>query len=426
MRNKSRRKIVAFSFALVGVHLMPGLIAPMDLAPPVYAREAREAHSPVSALDTGDLAKLHFSPSGIPLIEHSGDLSKLFSSVENGRFYTHDHNGSKIYFSLDADLQTYAQQLLSKYAVLWGAIVALDPRTGRLMALAGHSEQQPDSISMITAADFKAASLFKLITAAAAVEESGMSGDDVIFYRGGNYTLSRRNYLPDNRRDKRKMSLADALGKSCNPAFARVALNYLSPLALEDYAHRFGFNEQLPFEILLESSSMEMSVDPFNVARTAAGFGDVTINPVHAALLTSVFANRGTMMRPYLVESIVDSRGALKYKARPSQLGSPISASTAHEVLQMMRKTVTSGTARRVFRRHKSFRRGNIQIAAKTGTLRGDDQRGTNYWFVATAPAENPEIALAALVIDPGGARVNGSGLGTSFLDYYVSRVPHR
>ena len=189
----------------------------------------------------------------------------------------------------------------------------------------------------------------------------------VIKYRGGNYTLTRYNYRPDKRRDRRRISLADAMGKSCNPAFARVALNRLSLGVLQNYAVSFGFNGSLPFDLPLDESRFNCPNDDFEVARTAAGFGDVTVSPLHAAVITAAIANDGKIMKPYIVDRVLDSSGSLTYRAQPSLYKRAVLSTTAQEVLEMMVATVETGTARRYFKRSRNPKLREIQVAAKTG-----------------------------------------------------------
>jgi cell division protein FtsI/penicillin-binding protein 2 len=85
----------------------------------------------------------------------------------------------------------------------------------------------------------------------------------------------------------------------------------------------------------------------------------------------------------------------------------------------MMVATVEEGTARKQFRKAKSRRLRNMSVAAKTGTLSGKTPVGRYHWFIGAAPSTSPEIAVAALVIDPGGARINGTGLARKLLDFY-------
>ena len=246
-----------------------------------------------------------------------------------------------------------------------------------------------------------------------------MEGSDQIYFRGGNYTLERSNYLPDASKDRRKISFADALGKSINPAFARVGLSQLSRAVLERYALNFGFNSRIPFEAPLEMSKFELPDDDYLVARTAAGFGEVTLSPLHAAVLTGAIGNHGLMMKPYLIEQVTDAKGAVRFQAQPTPLRTSILRSTSQELLNMMQSTVEVGTARKQFLRSKSATLRSLSIAAKTGTLNGTDPKGTYHWFVAAVPAENPEIAVCALVISTGYSRVGGSALARELLEYY-------
>ncbi len=331
-----------------------------------------------------------------------------------------DQNGRRLELTLDSFLQERATLILERNRVPWGAIVALDPKTGRVLALAGHSSRDPSSSNVALRGSFPAASLFKLITAAAAVERAGVDGEEIVRFRGGNYTLGPSNYLPIASRDSRSMSVSDALGKSCNPVFAHLALNKLSTESLAQYAVNFGFNSTLPFEASVEASAFSLPADSYSFARTAAGFGDVQLSPLHAAVITGTLANGGEMMRPYLVSRVVGSDGNVLYQSRSARIRKSVLASTAREVLDMMVSTVSNGTARKQFKNIQQ-KLPNYQIAAKTGTLTGSQPDGLYTWFVAAAPVENPQLAIASLVIDPGNARVKGSALGRQFMEQYLA-----
>ena len=360
---------------------------------------------------------ISFSDSGTAeLVSLSG-----FSGLDDGKYFGVAEQGEKVTFSFDPVLHQKAEELLKKFRVPWGALVAIEPSTGRVLALAGHSEMQPHESSFALKASFPAASLFKIVTGAAAVETSGLSAHSEIKFRGGNYTLSKGNYLPSDRLDRRAMSLAEAMAKSCNPAFARVALRNLDQSVLTQYAQGFGFNMSISSEFPLNRSSFDLPPDDYAFARTAAGFGDAFISPVHAAMLMSAIANGGTLFRPYIIESVEDAQGALMYQAESIALRDSVLQSTAHEVLDMMRDTARSGTAKRAFSRRNSSGISIPSIAAKTGTLSGSAPKGLYRWLVASAPLKNPEIVIASLVIDPGHARINGVELGRHFLEFYFA-----
>lgn len=361
-----------------------------------------------------DHLSLVYSNTGRPQL---GGLPK-FTTSDGKHYFAFAGDSSRIYFTVNPKLQARAEQILQSYSVSWGAIVAVDPRSGRILALAGHSSEEPElGQSVALRATFPAASLFKLVTASAAVERSGLTGNSIISFRGGNYTLSKTNYDPNIRTDRRLMSLEDALGKSCNPVFARVAMNHLTPKLLSQYALNFGFNSVLPFEVSPGVSRFALGEGEYEFARTAAGFGDVTLSPLHAAVIVGALANRGRMMTPYLVDKVVDHLGAVRYESHPIQLRNSVSESTARELLSMMRATTESGTARKYFASPAGLQ--EVPVAGKTGTLRGNDPEGLYHWFVAAAPEQAPEVAIAALVIDNGKAKLGGTKAGKLFLETY-------
>ncbi len=349
-------------------------------------------------------------PSNAEWVNASGLISSLASG---GRFV--DQKGFKHSLTVDSKLQSVAEDILDRYKVPWGAIVALEPDTGKVLAMAsrgGDSDGNPIALR----AGFPAASLFKLVTGAAAIEESGMTSQSMVSYRGGNYSLNKGNYLPDRSRDKRSMSLGEAMGKSVNPVFARVALGELSADILKDYASKFGFFDPVSFDLPVEASSFATIEDDFQLARTSAGFGEVGISPLHAAVLSASIGNGGVMMRPYIVDQVEDQFGRLVRKGSPQSLGRIVLDSTAQELTGMMEKTLTTGTGRKQFRRWKGR---DFKIAGKTGTLSGKNPKGRYHWFVGNAPSVKPDISVAALVIDPGNARINGTGMARLFLEKF-------
>lgn len=341
---------------------------------------------------------------------------------DSGEAYVFDQYGNRIYFTIDPWLQQAANQLLIHYRVPWGAIVLFEPKTGKIRAVAGHSARTPEADATIPfRATYPAASLFKMITGAAAVETAGLKETDQITFRGGNYTLGEGNYRPDTRKDRRNMTVGEAMGKSVNPVFGRIALTKLTPPTLAKFAGAFNFNAPIPLEVAVEPSRYTHPADEYELSRTGAGFGDVEISPLHAAMIAGSMSYNGIMMRPYLISKIAKSDGRVIYSPRPSELRRTVRPTTAQEVIRMMTHTVSEGTAKRHFSNLDSSALRGITIAAKTGTLKGDNPVGLYRWFVAAAPIENPQIAVAALVVDMGGARIHGTGLGRRMLDYYFT-----
>lgn len=319
--------------------------------------------------------------------------------VEDGKYVTHFENGITATYTLDIKIQQRVMAYFERHKVPYGAFVAISPKTGKILALADYSARDPQKKDITLQASYPAASLFKLITAAAAVEEKQISPDISIPYRG-EFNRLRPAYWKDNpNKDRLKMSMAEAFAKSNNIVFAKIAHRWLDIPTLVRYGERFQFNHSIPFEIPIEISRMEINEN--GLEKTAAGFGKVAISPMHAALITSAIANEGIMMAPCMVDFVTNTAGEKLYECSPREINQPISSDTASVLKEMMRKTVQNGTVKNIFRkryREQSIR--EISIGGKTGSLRGKNPKGRYTWFVAMAPLENPEIVVAAMVIN--------------------------
>ena len=149
--------------------------------------------------------------------------------------------------TLDASLQAQLTSLLTQYEVPYGAVVVLEPSTGRVLAMAEHSAAQPGLRGLSTRAVFPAASIFKLVTGSALVE-AGVSPEEQMCYHGGKRRLSPK-LLEDSGRDGSCQSLAEAMGKSANVIFAKMTQRHLSPDVLRRVAARFRFNREIAFPV---------------------------------------------------------------------------------------------------------------------------------------------------------------------------------
>ncbi|MBX7138478.1 MAG: hypothetical protein K1X83_10900 [Oligoflexia bacterium] len=340
-----------------------------------------------------------------------------FSSRLGGQVASLSRQNDFIFYSIDPALQRRAQELIDRASAPHAAIVAMEPTSGRILAIA---EKSPMISNLAMHAGFPAASLFKLVTTAAALENGAIQPSSLIAFRGGTYTLNQWNFLPDARKDHQIMSVAEALGKSCNPVFARIALKHLSPKTLRFYAQTFGFDTDLGLEAPLSSSHAVIPEDSYGLSRTAAGFGDVRISPVHAAAIMSGIANHGMLPKPRLVERVLNSRGDLVYQARTEIVRHLTRTETANTLLNMMENTTTLGTSRREFSRKSALSLAGIKVAAKTGTLKGTNPPGLNNWFIAAAPIQNPRIAVSVIVVDPRGLSSKASYLGREMIEKYL------
>lgn len=342
-------------------------------------------------------------------------LPSLRSKVGT-RYAVENNRGNVALLTIDPELQSLVERLVASAQSPHVAAVVMDPTSGRILSYASKSPTIPN---LVLHADFPAASLFKLVTSAAALEQGALSPSSQVWFRGGTYTLNRYNYLPDRKRDRRVMSASEALGRSCNPAFARIALNFLDAKVIRSYAEYFGFNTPIPFDVPLPQSMAAIPAEKYLFSRTAAGFGDVHLSPLHAAALMSAIANDGIMPRPYLVDRVLSPDGQLVHRASPEAVQPVVSATTARRLREMMEYTTTVGTSRREFMIKNRPLLGNIRVAGKTGTLTGSNPKGMTNWFVGAAPLDNPQVSLAVIVVDPRGISTRASHIGRRIFQEY-------
>lgn len=340
-----------------------------------------------------------------------------FDSVLGGKYASTSQNDDLVVFSLDRELQDYVEDLVRKTSVPHVSIVAMDPMSGKILAIFSKSTNR--QVNLSTHSGFRAASLFKLVTSAAALEYAKLSPEQGVHFRGGTYTLNKYNYLPNPRLDRRFMSITEALGRSCNAVFARIALKFIPPNVLQHYTNLFGFNFSLNTDFPIEMSHATIPDSQYSLSRTAAGFGEVSITPIHAAAIMAGIANGGFLPKPHIIDRVISRDGNQLYEADYVANKRFLEQDTTEKLLDMMVATTTIGTSKREFYIGKSPRLPGVKVAAKTGTLRGDDPKGINNWFIAAAPKENPKIVLSVVVVHPTSVTTRASRLGRMVLEKY-------
>jgi cell division protein FtsI/penicillin-binding protein 2 len=327
-----------------------------------------------------------------PLPSEAVTLGDVHLDPSLGRYVAPLGEGRAI-LTLDPRLQARLERSLATYRVPWGATVLLEPASGRILALAEHTGAEPRGKGVALSALAPAASIFKIVTAAALLEK-GVGPENEVCYHGGKRRLAPRLLRDDPRRDRRCLSLASAFGRSANVVFAKLADRDLAPEILRATARRFLFNVPIAFSRPLDVSTAEVPEDPFDAASTAAGFGSVKLTPLHAALLAAIVANGGVFVPPLLVDEVEGV--PLPAAPLPWRV---VDETVAERLGEMMEETVTSGTARRVFRRAAPALRG-VQVAGKTGSLAEAQPYRDYSWFVGYAPADRPEVAVATLIVN--------------------------
>lgn len=329
----------------------------------------------------------------------------------SGRFSVAAGPGRNLTFftTLDSGLQAFAVERLSNALAPVAAAVVIRPSDGRVLTLAWHNSSG-EKFNPALEARFPAASVFKMVTAAAALEKGGLNPASTIAYNGKAHTIYRGQLKERTTKWTRRPTLAEAFGKSVNPVFGKLA-DRLGPEKMAAQAARMGFNTPPGLEISAGASTVEVPEEKgYQLSLVGAGFHRTnTLSPVHAALMAASVLTDGDMVNP----SIID-RVELQDRDRPVRVvyrgpGGPdrkvMSSETAAAMRKLMAATVKRGTARKTFRRARRDKvLKYLELGGKTGSINDADHRYRCDWYVGYArgkkggPAAGEEIALAVLV----------------------------
>ncbi len=333
-------------------------------------------------------------------------------------------NSYKIKYTLDQDLQKHADNLLSKYNPDYGAIFMINAKTGEVLAMASHQKLNPNAENLNMKATFPAASVFKVVTATAAIDYAKFNPQQKIAFNGGNYTLYKKNVLSDKiNRWTRFITLKDAFAKSINTAFGRLTMENIKPEVLADYADRFLFNSNLETDFGVERSVANVPNEKgFELTQVASGYNrNSTMSPVHGAMIAASIVNEGKMVTPYIVKSIQNDENENIYVGKPYFNEPVMTKASALKMKDMMEQTVLTGTSRKTFRQmilDKRFK--EIEMGGKTGHFSGTNPKGTNDWFVGYAEDGETKIAIAAITVNVKKWTVKSSALAQMmFKKYY-------
>lgn len=360
----------------------------------------------------------------------TGRASELLPQNLVDEILGRDRRGATVVTTIDAKLQKVAKQALGS---LPGGVVALDPRTGDILAMVANPSYDPNRLAshnldqarqawkqlngdpvkpLLSRASqelFPPGSTFKLVTASAALE-NGMT-PNTMFPNPPQLDLPQTTHNLSNFGGEHclggapQLTLAQALQVSCNVVFGEIGLK-LGAEKLVAQAERFGFDQHIPFDIpfaegqIPQASSFKDALPA--VAFSAIGQQSVTANPLQMALVAEAIANKGVEMRPRLVSEIRDPSGRVVKTFGPVPFGQPISATTAAEMTAMMEAVVQQGTG-------TAAQIPGIQVAGKTGTAQ-TVSGNPHAWFVSFAPANDPRIVVAVVVLNGGSLGSDATG----------------
>ncbi len=285
--------------------------------------------------------------------------------------------------SLDPELQHRVERRLRQSMALGGIAVFLDPASGRIMALATYNKDRKHPLAAFWKA-YPAASIFKIVTAAAALEEGLLEPASILAYTGRNHTLYRRDLTAKVYPWSTRVSLREAFALSLNPVFGKIGIYTLGPTRLRRFGSRFFFGQPLPSEVPFETSRLAVPADRIGIAEVASGFNDRTLLTVlHAAWIGSVVVSDGAAPAPWLVVSARDGTGREIYRHTSSPPIRVLSPGTARKMRKLMEATVRYGTCRKSFAgRRRDRRLRGIVFGGKTGNVNNRRNTIKYDWFV--------------------------------------------
>lgn len=303
-----------------------------------------------------------------------------------------------------------------------GAAVALEPETGRILAMASVPSFEPNRLASHDTQEIQAAyqeleqdaaqpllnralqatyppgSTFKVVTAAAALS-SGEYEPSTRIPAPDSLTLPQtthqiHNFGGSSCAGGGPDTLEHALEVSCNTAFANLGME-VGADAIREQAQAFGFGDEIEVPMPAAESVYPSGMDQAQTALSAIGQYDVRVTPLQAAMVAAGVANDGVVMDPYLVEEIKAPDLSTVEKGRPDRYGRALTPDVAEELTQMMRRVVEagSGTAAQI---------PGVAVAGKTGTAQHATDEPPHAWFIGFAPADDPQIAVA-VVVESGG-----------------------
>jgi len=357
---------------------------------------------------------------GSKAFDHGFTPADIYTLLQSGRPEGLLPSGNRVTLSLNEELQAEIFDLFRRFNPLYGVFAAMEPDTGRVVALVGYRRGGGSDPWLPLKAIYPAASLIKVVTASAAIERGKVSPQDEISYRGGIYGISRRGLHAPDGRGTPSMTLEEAIARSANAVFGKVAVNHVGGPVLEEYLAKFGFGERIPFDLPVEPSRAEVPREEFELARTGAGFGEVYVSPLHMAMIMSAIASGGAMPRPVLIDRVEDRDGEPLYESSPTKWRDTVLPETANAVVRMMVKTVEMGTSHRTFGTpERTPLLHDMDVAGKTGSLSGWTPSVHFEWFAGVAPVGSPRLALAALVVNDGRWKIKGSYVGKEAFNSY-------
>lgn len=320
---------------------------------------------------------------------------KTIETVSDGQCY-------RVETTLDIPLQHYLLENLDTHSARYIGIVVMEPATGRILAMVSYNRSD-EKQNACTENLYPAASVFKIITASAAVEKCGFTPDSKIGYLGNKYTLYKYQMRDPKHANLNWINLEDSFAQSVNPVFGKIGIKHLGKTTIEKYSQAFGFNRHFDFELPVNPSVIHITDEPYHWAEIASGFNRQTlISPLHGAMMTATVLNKGRLIEPMIVERVLDEKSRIVYSSHLNVVNRAVDPNSAETIREIMKATISSGTCRKAFRGYaKDEILSQLEIGGKTGSINTEAQDARNDWFVGYAAEKkgHKAIVISAVIV---------------------------
>ena len=324
--------------------------------------------------------------------------------------------GARVLTSIDPELQQVAYDALAGRP---GAVIAMEPSTGRILAMVSGPSYDPNQLAQhrtsavleyyreleadgdrplsnraIAGDQYFPGSVFKVLMVAAALE-SGQYSAGSEFDNPPELRLPLSSSIVTNSGGVlcgagETVTLEESLIRSCNIPFAELGVE-LGEGAIGSMADNFGFGATLEIPLRVTPSRFPRGMDQAQLMLSSFGQFDVRVTPLQVAMMSAAIANDGVLMSPTLVDQVLSPDLRVLEQTRPREYSTPISPATAAEISRMMVAGVSQGVANQA-----SI--PGIAVAGKTGTAETGIRDERSFWFTGFAPAENPQIVVAVVI----------------------------
>ena len=353
----------------------------------------------------------------------------FFVEQLKNQFRGNKNTGDTVRTSLDTTLQAAAYNALGDRR---GAIIAIEPKTGRIICEVSKPDFDPNDIVYnydYIIGDENDSSLLNRTTDGAYPPGSTFKVVDVLNYYRQKGTLDGYHYICEGSitQDGHTLQCYDgtvhgeedmysAFAQSCNCAFAQIGVMLGAPSMIST-AEDLLFNKKLPFSSYRSSTfPLSKNASVAQLMQTAIGQGDTLVSPAHLALITCAIANQGKVMMPTLIDEVVSASGDLVKKTSPSLWKQLITEKEAAVMGEMMENVVTSGTG-------YGLSYGEYTAAGKTGSAEFNEDGSSHSWFIGYCNVDDPELVVSVIVENGGTGSESAVPIAAEIFDswyYYV------